>query len=447
MKGVGRYPNYRDSGLAWLGEVPAHWEVRRNGRLFWQRVESGFAELPILEVSLRTGVRVRDLEGGRKQQIEDRAKYKRACAGDIAYNMMRMWQGAVGVVPADGLVSPAYVVAVPFEEVEPRFYAYLFRTAAYMDEVDGYSRGIVSDRNRLYWDDFKRMPSLFPPLDEQRRIVAVLDAHDAKVRRFVRAKRRMIGLLEERKRAVAIEILTPDEVRYQRARLKDVCREIVGGSTPRASEPEYWDGEIVWVTPRDISANSELFGSARRITEAGLRSCAARMVPAGSIIVTSRAPVGNVAVARVPLCTNQGCKALVPDGGAVSSDYLRLAVLMLVERMQTEATGTTFVEISTSRMAALPLRLPTLKDQDRLVARVHAETAEIDTAIARIEREIALVREYRERLVADVVTGKLDVRSVKLDDETLSEERDEDALLDAEDDEDEGDAIHADAAE
>lgn len=109
------YDSYKDSGLPWLGAIPSTWEVRRNGRLFTQRNETGFPDLPVLEVSLKTGVRVRDLDGtsDRKQVMSDKEKYKRAYRGDIAYNMMRMWQGAVGVAPVDGLVSPAYVAARP----------------------------------------------------------------------------------------------------------------------------------------------------------------------------------------------------------------------------------------------------------------------------------------------------------------------------------------------
>ena len=154
-------PNVRlkPSGVEWLGDVPEHWEMQRNGRLFAQRNETGFGDLPILEVSLRTGVRVRDFENSdRKQVMADREKYKRAVAGDIAYNMMRMWQGAVGVAPVDGLISPAYVVARPLQGTEPRYFECLFRLPAYMSEVDKYSRGIVKDRNRLYWEDFKQIP-------------------------------------------------------------------------------------------------------------------------------------------------------------------------------------------------------------------------------------------------------------------------------------------------
>src|SRR5438128_1599603 len=153
------YPEYKDSGLPWLGKIPVTWAVRRNGRLFAERKQSGFPDLPILEVSLKTGVRIRNFDTSkRKQVMADRAKYKRACKEDIAYNMMRLWQGAVGVPPVDGLISPSYVVARPYADVNSWFYAYLFRTDAYMHEVNQYSHGIVADRNRLYWDEFKQMP-------------------------------------------------------------------------------------------------------------------------------------------------------------------------------------------------------------------------------------------------------------------------------------------------
>jgi type I restriction enzyme S subunit len=129
----------KPSGLDWLGDMPQHWEIRRAGRLFAQRNEVGFADLPILEVSLRTGVRVRHFgRSERKQVLTDRDKYKRAVAGDVAYNMMRMWQGAVGVAPADGLVSPAYIVARPIPGTHSQYFENLFRLPAFMGEVDKY---------------------------------------------------------------------------------------------------------------------------------------------------------------------------------------------------------------------------------------------------------------------------------------------------------------------
>ena len=95
--------------MPWLATIPDHWQTAGNGNLFQQRNETQHPDLPILEVSLRTGVRVREFgASGRKQVMADASKYKRAARGDVAYNMMRMWQGAVGVAPVDGLVSPAY---------------------------------------------------------------------------------------------------------------------------------------------------------------------------------------------------------------------------------------------------------------------------------------------------------------------------------------------------
>ena len=137
-----------------------------------------------------------------------RSDYKRAIAGDIAYNMMRMWQGAVGVAPVDGLVSPAYVVARQLHGTESRYFNALFRTNAYMAEVDKYSRGIVKDRNRLYWEDFKQMPSLRPPAYEQAAIVAYLDKATANIDDATSRTRRQIELLHEYRTCLVADVVT-----------------------------------------------------------------------------------------------------------------------------------------------------------------------------------------------------------------------------------------------
>ena len=256
MQAARPYETYSESGLPWTLRLPEGWQVLRNGRLFAHRVETGFPELPILEVSLRTGVRVRDMANlKRKQVMSQKEKYKRAVKGDIAYNMMRMWQGAVGPAPVDGLVSPAYVVVRPFPEVNTAYYSYLFRTDAYMREVNKFSRGIVADRNRLYWDEFKQMPSPMPPLPEQDQIVAYLRAQDAHMARLIKAKRDLIALLiEQRLRIIdqalarglnvevalkpsGVEWLGDVPIHWKVQKLKFVTKRIVGGSTPKSDEP------------------------------------------------------------------------------------------------------------------------------------------------------------------------------------------------------------------
>ena len=222
-RGVHDNVHLKCSGLEWLGQIPEHWEIRRNGQLFVQRNQTGFPELPILEVSLKTGVRIRDVDNStRKQIMSDRTKYKRAARGDIAYNMMRMWQGAVGVCPVDGLVSPAYVVARPFNDIEARYYSNLFRTTAYMGEVDRHSRGIVKDRNRLYWEDFKQIASPYPPPDEQVRIADAIEQQTATVDETMAKVAHEIDLIREyRSRLIADVVTGKLDVREAAARLPD----------------------------------------------------------------------------------------------------------------------------------------------------------------------------------------------------------------------------------
>ena len=203
------YSAYTTSGVGWLCKAPTHWGFVRNGRLFVQRNEIGFPDLPILEVSLNTGVRVRDFDkSGRKQAMLDRSMYKRTLKGDIAYNMMRMWQGAIGVTPVDGLVSPAYVVAKPLEGNDPRYFSALFQTSAYMVEVDRHSRGIVKDRNRLYWEDFKQMSSPCPPPDEQAAIADSLDRSAVIAGEGIERAERQIELVREYRRRLITDVVT-----------------------------------------------------------------------------------------------------------------------------------------------------------------------------------------------------------------------------------------------
>ncbi|WP_047865484.1 restriction endonuclease subunit S [Rubrobacter aplysinae] len=429
------YPEYKDSGLPWLGEVPEHWEIRRNGGMFAQRVETGYPELPILEVSLNTGVRVRNMDDfTRKQVMSDYGQYKRAVEGDIAYNMMRMWQGAVGRAPTDGLISPAYVVARPHHGAESRYYGYLFRTDAYMDEVNKYSRGIVSDRNRLYWEEFKQMPSALPPPNEQRRIADFLDAHGRILQQWIQAKQRLIERLNEQKQSIIQQAVTrgldpkismkrtgldwlPEVPEHWKvSKLKFAARLIVGGSTPPSQQLECWNGDVVWVTPEDVAQKETLSDSSRRITVQGVASCSTVLVPSGSIVITSRAPVGNLAIAALELCTNQGCKAIVPHLERLDSQYGYYLLHVLKLEIQSLAKGTTFPEISTFELSNIQIPLPRIEEQQEIRAFILEESWSINQAIERTHREIDLIREYRTRLVSDVVTGKLDVRDAELPD-------------------------------
>lgn len=193
----------RDSGIPWLGEIPAHWKTQRAAWLFRERDERGEAELPLLEVSINAGVVLREFSDERiESTAADFNTYKVARRGDVAFNKMRMWQGAVGVAPQDGLVSPDYVVAEPTGELSSEYAALLFRTETFSAECAKRSHGIVWDRLRLYWDGFREIELPLPSAEAQREIVSHVAQETAKLDAVQKATDRSVALLKERRVAL-----------------------------------------------------------------------------------------------------------------------------------------------------------------------------------------------------------------------------------------------------
>lgn len=428
---LARYQSYASSGLPWAAQIPESWQVQRNGRLFSQRVETGYPDLPILEVSLRTGVRVRDMVNGkRKQVMSAKEKYKRAVKGDIAYNMMRMWQGAVGPAPADGLVSPAYVVVRPHAGVNTAYFSYLFRTAAYMQEVNKFSRGIVADRNRLYWESFKQMPTLVPPIEEQAQIVAYLRTQDARISRFIKAKRDLIALLNEQKLRIIDQAVTRG--------LDASCATKPSGVEWLGDVPEHWEVKPLkrWVrlnartlgekTDPDFEFRYVDIGSVQtgrlakaleRVRFEAAPSRARRVLRRGDTIIstvrTYLKAIWYVSEDADDLIASTGFAVLTP-GKLVEPEYLGYVIQSsaFVNRVAANSIGIAYPAIAETVLGRLPVALPpTLEEQQAIVAHIKTAGAPLDDAIVRTEEEIKLIREFRERQIADVVTGQIDVRS------------------------------------
>jgi type I restriction enzyme S subunit len=214
----------KPSGIPWLGDIPQHWRIVRNMALFAHRVEPGLADLPVLQVSLRSGITAEELDqfGRPKRLIADSRKYKRIYNGDVAYNTMRMWQGAVGVSPSDGLVSPAYVVLRPRAGTCSKFYDFVFHTDIYKQQVNRQSTGIVSDRNRLYWDSFKQMPNVAMSRSEQEAIVAFIRSETIELNNASSRLEREIELMREYRTRLVADVVTGKlDVRKAAARLPD----------------------------------------------------------------------------------------------------------------------------------------------------------------------------------------------------------------------------------
>lgn len=202
-RGLNPAAKMKDSGVEWIGEVPEGWEVLRNAALFSERNESGNEDLPILSVSIHTAVSAEEISDEKnirgKVRSEDKSKYKKVEVGDITFNMMRAWQGAIGAVRIKGMVSPAYIVAKKKRAFNPDFIEYLFRTETYIQEISRFSRGITDFRKRLYWQEFKNLSCLLPPIKEQNEIVNFIQRSDIKIEKVIRLQEGQIEKLKEYK--------------------------------------------------------------------------------------------------------------------------------------------------------------------------------------------------------------------------------------------------------
>lgn len=171
-------------------------------------------------------------------------------------------------------------------------------------------------------------------------------------------------------------------------RLGDVCA-IMSGSTPRSEVQEFWGGDIDWVTPTDLGANDAIYidHGARHITSAGLASAGLKVAPTGSVIMSSRAPIGHLAIAGVPLCTNQGCKTFIP-GETVNSMFLYFALKQSMPAIQRMGSGATFLEVSKSKLEGCFIPLPPLAEQRRIAAILAERMSAVERARAAAEARV-----------------------------------------------------------
>jgi type I restriction enzyme, S subunit len=253
------YPVYKDSGVPWFGAVPEHWEVLPNRAIFTEVIDRDHPEEQMLSVTITNGV-IRQqalLEDSSKKDSsnENKSAYKRVQPGDIAYNKMRAWQGAVGMSNYRGIVSPAYVVQRPRAVAESHYLHYLLRTPAFAKEAERWSYGITSDMWSLRPEHFKMIYGCLPPLAEQAAIVRFLRHVDWQMRRYIRAKQQLIKLLEEQKQAIIHKAVTRGL--DPNVRLKPSGVEWLG------DVPEHWEVQrlgVVWQShplfPRDRSAQA-----------------------------------------------------------------------------------------------------------------------------------------------------------------------------------------------
>jgi type I restriction enzyme S subunit len=426
------YTEYKESGLPWLGQVPGRWSVERTKWRFRHRKEPNTdgAHTNVLSLTLR-GVVNNNPDDPEGLVPKDYRTYQFFAKGDLVFKLIdleNLRTSRVGLVHEDGIMSSAYVRLVPSSPTNMRYFFHQF--------YDLYARGVYNQlgagvRSTLGPSDLLNVGIVIPPPDEQAAIVRFLDWANGRLDRAIRAKRKVIALLNEQKQAIIHRAVTrgldpavplkPSGSRWfpelptgwEALTLRQVITSAIDG--PHFS-PRYQDAGIPFLSARNVRADRWILSDVKFISEADYIEFSRRVRPeVGDVLYTKG---GTTGVARAVDLT-------FPFQVWVHIAVLRLRRNRMLpaflayclnsprcyEQAQLFTRGATNQDLGLGRMKDIELPVPpTLNEQSAIVDSLDPQCSGFTTAIARLEREIELLREYRTRLVADVVTGKLDVR-------------------------------------
>jgi type I restriction enzyme S subunit len=429
IEGLQPYSEYKESELPWLGRCPSHWALRRTKVLFHERVQKGFPKEPLLAATQTKGVvRKEDYETRTVTAQKDLHLLKLVETGDYVISL-RSFQGGIEYAHQRGIISPAYTILKPGKSAKSGFYTHFFKAKPFVNSLSLFVTGIREGQNVDY-ERLSRAEMPLPPEDEQAAIVRFLNHANGKIDGFIRAKRKLIGLLNEQKQAI-------------------IHRAVTRGLNPNAplkpsgipwlgDIPEHWEvrpiKQLLARMDYGISESSTPDGKIRVLTMGHIQNGRVLIPESGGV---NQIPAG-LALERNDLLFNRtnspelvgkvGIFTEVQEGPITFASYLvRLRVraehsphwlnyLLGSFRFWAFARSQALVSLhqanlNSSRYGRMVVPLPSRDEQDAIVAQIETEAGAIESAIARTEREIALMQEYRTRLTADVVTGKLDVRT------------------------------------
>ena len=408
IEGLKPYAEYKASGSKWLGDVPAHWAVRSLRTLIGPRNERNRPDLPLLSVAREKGVFVRSLTGDDDNHNVipgDLSNYKVARAGNLVINKMKAWQGSMGIAPCDGIVSPAYFV-FDFRIANPVFGQKLLRSKPYVAHFGQASDGVRVGQWDLSIPGMRQIPVLVPSEDEQAAIVRFLDHANRKFDGFIRAKRKLIALLNEQKQAIIHRAVTrglnPD------VKLKP------SGIAWLGDIPAHWEvrqlGRFITLQRGfDITKEQQSAGSIPVVSSGGVSSFHGKSSSQGpGVIVGRKGSVGTVHFIEGPFWAHDTTLWVKDFGGNHAKFVFYVLSLLDLKRFDTGSANPTL-----NRNVVHPeiVGFPPPHEQALISLYLNNATEEIKQATTRTEREIALMQEYRTRLTVDIVTGKLDVRA------------------------------------
>lgn len=430
-----RYESYKPSGVEWLGDIPENWDVCRNIGLFDERKEINQPAMELLSVTINRGViRQEEITEKKDSSNEDKSKYKVVRKDDLAYNKMRMWQGAIGRSEYEGIVSPAYVILVPRDNLYSRYYHYLYRTGAFIAEANRHSYGLCLDMNSLRYEDFKTIYSPVPPRTEVERIVAFLDQKTAEIDAAIAKKERLIELLQEQRSVLINQVVTlgldqapplkPGESEWIESipkhweviplkHISSVQSGVTLGknytsskstkSFPYLRVANVQDGYI------DLSTVTEIILPIQEAKNYFLRT--------GDILVTEGGDIdklgrGNCWDGQIEECLHQNHVFAVRILKRVRPEFVALITGVSYARRYFTTTAnktTNLASTNKTKLGNLPVLVPPLPEQDAILDFCNGVKAKYEALISSVSTEISAFKEMKASLVADAVTGRIKV--------------------------------------
>ena len=420
-----QYTQMKKSGVDWILDIPDTWGVRVLFQLANQVRNKNKDLLEQNLLSLSYGkIKRKDINNPEGLLPESFDGYNIIEKDDIVLRLTDLQNDhtslRVGQAKEKGIITSAYTTLRPSGLVNPQYLYYVLHAYDLIKGFYGMGAGV---RQGLNFDEVKTIKVPFPSLEEQQDIVTYLDDQVFQIDSIIEEAKLSIEEYKRWKQSIIHEAVTKGidkTVETRDSGISWIGRipshwtvrkikngfSIVSGATPKSDKPEYWDGDVAWITPADYKTDDKYVGAGRRnLSDEGYASCGTTIVPTGSVIFSKRAPVGTVAINQVPLCTNQGCLSCIPNVSA-DSEYFYYAMSVFTEQFELFSSGTTFKEISATAFANFSMVFPPVEEQKMIANHLSLKCSEIDSIRKEKQSLIDDMEKYKRSLIYEAVTGK-----------------------------------------
>lgn len=404
-----------------VGVIPEDWEMKLLGntailkaRIGWQGLTTS-EYLESGDYYLVTGTEFKDgyIDWDNCHYVTE-SRYKQDKNIQLKENDILVTKdGTIGKVALiNNLHKPAtlnsgvFVIRPLNGAFHPVFFYYLLSSNLFKEFLAQLSAG--STINHLYQKDFVNFLYNTPPtLAEQEAIAEALGDADALIESLEQliSKKRQIKQGAMQELLIGKRRLPGFRGEWEVKHVEEIA-EILSGGTPSTTQPQFWDGDILWCTPTDITAlkgHKHLSETSRRITLQGLKCSSAEMIPANSIVMTSRATIGECAINQVPVSTNQGFKNLIPFEN-VDVEFLYYLLLTKKQEFISLCGGSTFLEIGKTQLLMFELKLPVNKSEQTAIAAI---LSDMDSEIIALEEKLAKARQIKQGMMQELLTGRI----------------------------------------